>query len=60
MRWFRHPRRALDAYLDGELDEDEAGRVESHLAVCSVCRGRHTVMGQVRSALRSMAARLGH
>lgn len=33
-----HPVQALSAWIDGELQEDERRRVESHLASCASCR----------------------
>lgn len=38
--------------LDGELDPDEPGRVESHLALCTACRERSE---ELRSALADFA-----
>lgn len=39
--WCSHIRRELVAYVDGELDADEAAPVEEHLAECADCRGEH-------------------
>jgi predicted anti-sigma-YlaC factor YlaD len=35
----RHVSRQLGAFLDGELGEQEARRVETHVAQCASCRG---------------------
>ncbi|WP_430300536.1 zf-HC2 domain-containing protein [Rhabdothermincola salaria] len=59
MRWFRHPRRALDAYFDTELERRATRRVEVHLAECARCRNHLETMRRVRRSLRSMAARAG-
>jgi len=39
--WCRHIRRELVAYVDGELDDEEARPVEEHLAECADCRAEH-------------------
>jgi len=59
MRWLRHPGRALDAYLDGELDSDGTDRVATHLARCPRCRRRASLTGQIRRALWVMAWNAG-
>jgi anti-sigma factor RsiW len=48
----------LDAYVDGELDSDQARRVEAHLSICSECRDALTNLGILldqASALRDLA-----
>jgi anti-sigma factor RsiW len=57
MRWIRHPGRALDAYLDGELDRHEVDRVASHLAHCVLCHRRAAITRQIRRSLRAIAGR---
>jgi anti-sigma factor RsiW len=57
MRWTRHPGRALDAYLDGELDDGELDRVATHVGRCLLCRHRAAVTRQIRRSLRTMAGR---
>ena len=58
MRWIRHPGRALDAYLDGELDRRDIDRVVAHLGQCPLCRRRATITRQIRSSLQAMARNL--
>ncbi len=41
----------LSAYLDGELDEQEAVRVEMHLTKCPKCSGFYESMQQDRNLL---------
>jgi anti-sigma factor RsiW len=57
MRWFRHPGRALDAYLDGELEGHEAARVAAHLERCLPCRRRATITLRIRRSLRTIVRR---
>lgn len=57
MLWMRHPRAALDAYLDGELDLPEARRIATHLVQCPGCRDKARTTARVRSSLRTMAER---
>lgn len=57
MRWMRHPGRALDAYLDGELAGRSADRVASHLAGCARCRRMALATGRIRRSLLAMASR---
>ncbi|MCU0271207.1 MAG: zf-HC2 domain-containing protein [Acidimicrobiales bacterium] len=57
MRWIRHPRRDLDAYLDDELDGHRAERVAVHLARCPRCRRRAADTCRIRRSLRAMHAR---
>lgn len=45
--------RALDAYLDGELDAPERAEADAHLAACPACRAQADAEGQVRSAMRA-------
>ena len=35
----RHPSRELAAYIDGQVPESRAGRIEGHVAGCARCRG---------------------
>lgn len=59
MRWTRrHPGRALDAYLDGELDGPEGDRVAAHVARCLLCRQRAATTRRIRRSLRTMASRI--
>jgi len=57
MVWFRHPDRALDAFLDGELQGSSAERVTEHVAGCALCQGRILTTVRIRRALRSMVER---
>jgi len=57
MRWIRHPGRALDAYLDGELGGRDVDRVAAHLGHCLLCRQRAAIARQIRRSLRTMAGR---
>jgi anti-sigma factor RsiW len=57
MRWTRHPGRALDAYLDGELAGREGDRVGAHLGRCLLCRQRAAITRQIRRSLQAMAGR---
>ncbi|MGK2958529.1 MAG: anti-sigma factor family protein [Acidimicrobiales bacterium] len=56
--WIRHPGRALDAYIDGELDGAQTDRVVAHLAKCWLCRQRAAVTRQIRRSLQAMAHRV--
>lgn len=38
----------LSEYLDGELEVEEAGALEAHMATCAACR---TVLGELRAVL---------
>ncbi|MGQ0826532.1 MAG: anti-sigma factor family protein [Actinomycetota bacterium] len=58
MRWFRHPDRALDAYLDGELDPRGTERITEHLNRCGPCRQRSALTRRIRVALRTMTRKL--
>lgn len=42
----------LERFLDGELPEDELGRVSEHLAACYPCTDRATFEGQLRALVR--------
>ncbi len=55
MPWMRHPRAALDAYLDGELDLSRAPRIATHLVECSGCREKARATARMQSSLRTMA-----
>lgn len=55
MRWIRHPGRALDAYVDGELDGRDVDRVTAHLGHCLLCRQRAAITRQIRRSLQGMA-----
>ena len=46
------------AYLDGELDEAEALRVERHIATCAECQALVAVAADVSEAMRRPSARL--
>jgi anti-sigma factor RsiW len=45
------------AFLDGELDVKETGRVQNHLQRCASCRdefaAEHTFLGLLKSDLRA-------
>lgn len=45
----------LNAYLDGELDDDVRTRVEAHMITCSVCQLELDQLRATRNALRAMA-----
>jgi anti-sigma factor RsiW len=44
----------LSAYLDGDLETDEAGRVAEHVAECPVCRQALTQVRTIRDAASTM------
>lgn len=46
----------IDAYLDGELDREDASRVEDHLLSCARCRRSFGIHRAVRSALGEQGA----
>ncbi len=54
MRWLRHPGRALDAYLDGEVGRVDTERVADHLAHCELCRQQESLTHSLRAALRAI------
>lgn len=58
MRWIRHPGRALDAYLDGELDTCHIDRVVTHLSQCPLCRQRVAITQRIGRSLQAMARNL--
>ncbi len=47
----------LSAYLDGELDRDEAWAVENHLSRCSACREEYRSLQATKNVLASLARR---
>lgn len=55
---FSRPRHAsnddLSAYLDGQLEADARGRVQSHVDACAPCRAALEELRAVRSALREL------
>lgn len=42
----------LEAYLDGELDDSEVGRVAEHLTACYPCTDRATFERELRAMVR--------
>lgn len=46
-----HPEGLLEAYIDGELDKNQARMVESHLSTCRECRRRVDEMQALSSML---------
>ena len=44
----------LSAYLDGDLESDEAGRVAEHVAECPVCRQALTQVRTIRDAASTL------
>ena len=42
----------LSAYLDGELGEEGAARLERHLAECAQCRARFRALERIGATLR--------
>ncbi|MBI4862309.1 MAG: zf-HC2 domain-containing protein [Candidatus Riflebacteria bacterium] len=44
-------RALLWARADGELEEDVAGRLRKHLAVCAACRAEQSRIDEIRQAL---------
>jgi anti-sigma factor RsiW len=44
--------RALDAWIDGELDAREDAEAERHVAMCERCRDQASIARHVRSAIR--------
>jgi predicted anti-sigma-YlaC factor YlaD len=47
-----HVSRWLDAYLDGELKGDMANHINSHLAVCDLCRVELEELKQISDVLK--------
>ncbi len=44
----------LDAWIDGDLDADEAAAVKAHIGLCESCREEHQLAEVVVAELRSM------
>ena len=44
----------LSAYLDGELDSQQAQRLREHLATCSECRRQAGALSQTATLVRAM------
>jgi anti-sigma factor RsiW len=44
----------LSAWLDGELEPEEARRVEEHLARCESCRRQRVLLGATSRAVRAL------
>jgi anti-sigma factor RsiW len=59
MKWLAHRRmrRAVSAYLDGELDGAAAEAVSAHLRECWACSGDAELMRMVKKSLRDLASR---
>jgi len=53
----RRMRRAVDAYLDGELPPTRAGAVEVHLDECWGCSGYADAVRLMKRSLRRLAQR---
>jgi anti-sigma factor RsiW len=49
-----HPTEALGAYADGELTQDEARRVEAHLARCTECAREVAAIRSLGGAMRDI------
>jgi anti-sigma factor RsiW len=49
-----HPSEMISAFLDGELDAQEAAGLKAHLASCGRCAGDLGEFQRVRSAVRSL------
>jgi anti-sigma factor RsiW len=49
-----HPSELISAYLDGELDRGELGRLHAHLSGCGRCSAELEEVQRVRSAVRSL------
>ena len=47
----------LSAYLDGELDRDEAWAVDNHLARCAACREEYRSLQATKQVLANLARR---
>ena len=47
----RAARRMMSAYLDGELPEIEAGRLNEHMGLCSACRAEMSALRSINGAL---------
>lgn len=49
----------LDVYLDGELPEEDARKVEQHLSDCQDCFHRHSFVRSLRELIRRKCGGLG-
>jgi hypothetical protein len=49
-----HPQELLAEYVDGSLAAEDRGRVQAHLASCSVCAEEVAVAGEARMALTAL------
>ncbi len=49
-------RKVLQAYLDGEIDESQAGFVAAHLAQCDRCGIEAELYERVKASLRELRA----
>jgi len=49
-----HPTELISAYADGELSEEEAARVRSHLEVCTECTRELALIRSMTTALHNM------
>lgn len=61
MNWLAHRRmkRAVSAYVDGELDPRGAAAVADHLRKCWGCSGDVDLIRTVKHSLRNLANRHG-
>jgi predicted anti-sigma-YlaC factor YlaD len=50
-------RRAVSAYLDGEVDPVTAAVVGAHLRRCWACSGEAELIRMIKSSLRNLAGR---
>jgi len=50
-------RRAVSAYVDGELDEQHSARVEAHLRECWGCSGDAELTRLVKRSLQNLGHR---
>ena len=53
----RRVRRAVDAYVDGELTRSQAAAVEAHLDECWGCSGEADTLRLMKRSLQRLAAR---
>lgn len=51
---FTHPDELLSAYVDGELDSDDATVLEAHVADCADCAAELADIDRVRDMIRAM------
>jgi Putative zinc-finger len=49
-----HPEELLAEYVEGSLEPDDRGRVESHIATCVSCREEVALAGSARQALGAL------